>query len=525
MDLDLSALHLLRPAWLLVSLTGALLWLAWRMQRRARDAHAAIDAALLPYLRVDGPASRGMRPIDAAALLLIVGGVAAAGPAWQRDAPDFQENRAPLVAAVDLSPSMAATDVAPSRLEAVQHKLRDLVAERRGARTGLVAYAGTAHLVLPPTDDSDMLNVFIDALAPGMIAAPGRDVDGVVALAASLFGDAARAGTVLLLTDGAGPVRRNAAGPQVLVLAVGQQNVGAVLDGAGRPRLDARGNPVADDFDAAALKTMAQALDAPLGSLAGDASDLRWIRLHAQQHFASVQDSGAAQWKDAGYWLCLPLALLALACVRRGYTVAWSVTGAVLLLACAGGLPTPVRAGPLADAFLTPDQQGRIAYDRGAYGEAAAHFQDPYWKGRAAYAAGDYANALAAFARLRTAEGYFYQGNTQVRLHHYDAARAAYREALRLRPEWAPARFNLSIVDGLIDAMQQEDTQQGAEPPDQTIADAAAAKGKPIAAAGAGAPSEADWLRNLSVSPAQFLRDKFAIEAAHRGSAPAGATP
>lgn len=117
--------------------------------------------------------------------------------------------------------------------------------------------------------------------------------------------------------------------------------------------------------------------------------------------------------------------------LRRGWRVSWS---ACLLVAGIWTAPQPVQAGAWADAFLTPDQQGRWAFDHGDYAAAAAHFADPYWKGRAAYEAGDYAAALTAFSALDTPQAHFYVGNCQTRLRQYDAALAAYDKALALRP-------------------------------------------------------------------------------------------
>ncbi|WP_154399045.1 VWA domain-containing protein, partial [Bordetella pertussis] len=143
-----------------------------------------IAPALLPYLVLRTPGSRGPRPIDALALFLALGGVAAAGPAWQRDEPAYLDNVAPLIVALDLSASMDGADVPPTRLEAARRVLRDLAARRAAARTGLIAYAGSSHLVLPPTDDAALLDLFAQALATGLIERPGRDADGAIALAA-----------------------------------------------------------------------------------------------------------------------------------------------------------------------------------------------------------------------------------------------------------------------------------------------------------------------------------------------------
>lgn len=525
MEVDLSAFHFLRPWWLLAIPAAALLLWLRRGREDGASLRATIAPALLPYLMVNTAGSRGPQPIQLLAALLALGGLAAAGPTWQQDRPAFLDDQAPLIAAVDLSPSMDATDVPPRRLVAAKHKLHDLLARRAGARMGLIAYAGSAHLVLPPTDDAALLEMFIDALSTDLIAAPGKDAAGAIALAASVMQAEQSGGTLVLITDGADAsqldeVERLArTSPfQILVWAAGVRNGGTVNDAKGQPRLDAAGKPVMGDFDEAGLKRLAQAARAPLGSLAVNDADLDWVIQHAQRHFQAVQDAGKTlHWKDAGYWLCGPLALLALAALRRGWNVNWT---AGLLVAGAAGLYTPpANAGALADAFFTPDQQGRWAYEHQRFAQAAALFQDPYWKGRAAYDAGDYRTALAAFAKLATPEGAFYLGNTQARLRNYAAALAAYDHALALRPTFPEARANREVVARLIAAAETEQEDDDSQKPDDVSLDNDKGAGKTTAVPVPQAASEDLWLRNLNLSPGGFLRQKFAIEDATKPAA------
>lgn len=497
--MDLSDFHFLRPWFLLGAALAIALWAAGRAQRGAIGRDSGIAPQLLPYLTLHTAGSRGPRPLDLMALLLALGSVAAAGPAWQRDEPDFLDNVAPLVVAVDLSRTMDATDVPPSRLEAAKQTVRDLAARRAGAKTGLIAYAGSSHLVLPPTDDHDLLDLFAQALSTDLIDRDGRDAAGAIDLAAQVLAAERAGGTLLLMTDGApapDKVRERAQAArdlQILILAVGK---------GGAP----------GGVDVPALRELARAAGAPLGSLTASPDDLDWIALHAQQHFESVQDAaaGSPHWKDAGYWLCWPLALLALLALRRGWRVAWQACLVAGVFAFSA--PHEANAGGLADAFFTPDQQGRLAFDRGDFGAAADHFQDPYWKGRAAYAAGDYPSALTAFSQQTSPEAYFYIGNTQVRLHRYDAALSAYDRALALKPGWEPAVVNRGIVTRLLAAMSQEQQGDQGEPPDRTVADKTAQAGQLAKVQTPQAASEDIWLRNLSLSPARFLRGKFAAQ-------------
>ncbi|MCE1118606.1 MULTISPECIES: VWA domain-containing protein [Pseudomonas] len=524
MDIDLSALHFLRPWWLLLVLPGLGLPLLWQRRRDLkRQLRGIIAPHLVEHLLIRPRDDRRLRPVHLLAALLVVGALAAAGPTWQQDIPAFLDNRAPLILAVDLSSSMDADDVPPSRLGAARHTLHDLVQRRAGARTALIAYAGSAHLVLPATDDPALLDTFIQALATDLIAQPGKDVLGVVAIARRLLDAEHSPGTLVLLTDGADPAQFDALGKaladsdlQVLVLAVGSQDTGVLHDAKGMPRLDAGGNAVQGRFDKQGLQGLADAADAPLGSLTLNDDDLDWIELHARQHYQAVTgDSATLHWKDAGYWLCWPLLLLALWGVRRGWRVNW--LAGLALLGVLGAAPGQVRAGELADVFFTADQQGRWAFEQGHYAQAAEHFHDPYWKGVAAYEASDYKAALASLAPLDSAPAYFYQGNSHVRLFQFAQAIAAYRQALRLQPAFPEAVANLALAQALLKDYQDQQQNTTGEKPDKVIEDQAPLQGgKTQQQHTAKAASDQLWLDNLATSPGQFLKRKFQIQQAAR---------
>lgn len=478
--MDFSNFHFLRPAWLLLALLGLLLPLIWQrsrdLQRRLRG---NIAPHLLPHLLLTPTDPHRVRPVHLVCALLVLGAVAVAGPTWRQDRPEFLENRAPLIIAVDLSPSMDTADVPPTRLTAAKHKLHDLVQRRKGARTALLVYAGSAHLVLPPTDDPALLDTFIQALGTDLIGKPGKEVAGVIEQAKRLLQQSP--GTLLLVTDGADvahPPTLKDGSLQVLVLALGSSPT---------------------------LKQLASALDAPLGSLTLNDDDLDWVERHAQQHFQNADEQQRLlQWKDAGYWLCWPLLLLALVSVRRGWSLNWA---AVLLL----GLllpPTPAEANP----FLTPDQQGRWAFEHHHYPEAAALFVDPYWKGIAAYNAADYDLAQTTFSAMNTPQAAFYLGNIHVRRFKFDDAISAYQHALQLQPDFPEASVNLALAIAL-----KKDTESAANntpevKPDEVKFDKAPGKGQSKTVQTEQANNDALWLQNLTTSPANFLRRKFSLQ-------------
>ena len=519
MEINLSDFHFLRPLWLLLVPFGGLLPWLWRRSRDVqRRLRSNIAEHLLPHLLITPQDQQRFRPVHLACALLMLGAIAAAGPTWVRDRPDFLENRAPLIIAIDLSPSMDATDVPPSRLEAAKHKLHDLIQRRAGARSGLIAYAGSAHLVLPPTEDPALLDTFIQALSTDLISKPGKNVGAVIEHAKRLLIAEKTPGTLLLITDGADTSHLSGldkqlddSALQVLILAVGSEDGGIIHDANGQPRTDSNGRPTLGSFDHAALKQLGSTLDAPLGSLTLNDDDLDWIELYVQQHFQAASDEQRElQWKDAGYWLCWPLLLIALFSVRKGWSLNW-MTGWWLALGISLQ-PAPAEANALTDAFFTPDQQGRWAFEHGLLPQAAAHFIAPYWKGIAAYNTADYDLALANFARLDTPQAYFYLGNIYVRRFKFDQAIAAYTRALKVQPQFPEATANLALAIAL-----QKDTDSAEQNapevnPDDIKMDKAPDKGQSKAVQTEQAASDALWLQNLNTSPAKFLKQKFSLQ-------------
>jgi Ca-activated chloride channel family protein len=526
MEIDLNQLHFLRPLWLLLILPAILLPLAWQRQYRNNDRLRAVFAPhLLKHLLVKPADQQRFRPAWLLGALLGLGALTAAGPTWELDRPPFMEDQAPLIVAVDLSPSMDAGDVAPDRLSAVKNKLRDLLERRSGARTALIVYAGSAHLVLPPTDDPELLGTYIQALSTSLLDRPGKNALAASEEALRLLAAEKNPGTLVLISDGADTsqldtLRRTLQASdedlQVLVLAVGSQSGGLITDASGAPRLDNSGKPIISAFDKDALQQLASALDAPIGSLTQNADDLDWIQLHTQQHFrAANPDNAELHWKDMGYWLCWLLVPLAWLAIRKGWGLSWMPA---VLLTLGIALPAgEARAGALADAFFTADQQGRWYFEQDKMPLAAKHFSDPYWKGLAAYQAAEFNDALASFARMANGPqeqrptAYFYIGNSQARLMRYPEAIIAYTEALRLQPDFPQARANLELVTEL---QRQFEIDQQLAPEDDEGTQQYDDKGKPgkgkDAMVNASKPTSTElWLRNLSTSPAEFLRKKF----------------
>jgi Ca-activated chloride channel family protein len=515
--------HFLRPLWLLTIPAALLLILI--VTRRAdvrRRWRKTIAAHLLDHLVVEPRTALRLRPVHGTALLLALGGLAAAGPTWQHERPPFVEDTAPLAIALDLSPTMDAVDVAPTRLERAKLKIRDLLALRAGARTALYVYAGSVHRVLPLTDDASLLQTYVDSLATRIMPTPGKDSARALRTIAKDLERDDTPGTIVFLTDGIEPRAVEAfrqyadtGKEQLLVLGIGTAEGGPVRTGAQSYLDDASGRRVYAKLDVDALRKFGSDTDIPVATITVDNdADLDWVQRRVQSHLRQKQSEQPTRWLDAGWWLTLPLALLGALWFRRGWTIRWA---GVLFLAFAAAAPQRADAADwrFADLWLTADQQGRRAFERGDYEAAAARFADPSWKGVALYRAGKYDAAVDAFARVDSAQSWFDQGNALAHHGRYPAAVSAYQEALKRQPHWASAEKNLALVQKLIPKPGDEEEEEAPNmKPDEIQFDDKGKKGEKGRMMLPEKEQAEVWMRNIQTSPTQLLARKFAIEAA-----------
>src|SRR5262249_12324983 len=197
----------------------------------------------------------------------------------------------------------------PSRLARAAQKIRDLLALRRGTRAALVAYAGSAHLVMPLTSDSTLVERFAADLSPDVMPVAGDAAGEAIALAQEQIARSGLPGSILLVTDGIPETERgrlaahrSQGGAPVQILAVAAD--------AGAP-VPAEGPP-APALDRAALRTMAGALGATVTVVSPDDTDVRWLARHARTSVVASDAAGGRRWQDAGWWLVFPGAALAL---------------------------------------------------------------------------------------------------------------------------------------------------------------------------------------------------------------------
>jgi Mg-chelatase subunit ChlD len=315
--------HFLRPWWLLALVPALVLcWMIRRYEDAARPWRGVIAGHLLPYLLAAVGARRRLQPVYLLLPTWLLATLALSGPTWQREPSPLADDEATLVIAIEVTPTMLARDIQPSRLERAAQKIRDLLGERPGTRTALVAYSGSAHLVMPLTRDADLIARFAAEVSPAIMPVEGEVTGEALALAEEQLHQSGLRGSILLITDGVpaeqlpqlAALRKRGGVPVQLLAMAASPGVPVPPD-----------SPPAPALDRAAFDKTAAALDATLTLVSPDDRDVRWLARHTETSLvtASAGQSGE-RWKDVGYWLVFGIAALALMWFRPGWLVQWS---------------------------------------------------------------------------------------------------------------------------------------------------------------------------------------------------------
>ncbi len=203
-----------------------------------------------------------------AGLALAALGVALLGPRFGEGRERVEERGLDVAVALDVSRSMLAEDLRPSRLAAAQADLLASAADERGDRWSLVLFAGEARRRVPLSDDRRAVAEIAALADPGDVAVGGTDLAAAISAAVTSLGpERGSQSLVLLITDGEDPggggARAAAAarelGVEVHVVGYGTALGARLPDGRGGFLLDDAGQPVLSRSNAADLSAVAAA--------------------------------------------------------------------------------------------------------------------------------------------------------------------------------------------------------------------------------------------------------------------------
>lgn len=459
--------HFLRAWWLLLLIPAALLAFAlWKQRSSSANWRRAIAPELIDYL-IEPMREQQRRWPLLLSLAWIFAIIAIAGPTWEKLPQPVLQKRDGLVIVLDLSLSMYAQDIQPSRLQRARYKVLDILERRREGLTGLVVYSGDAHVVAPLTDDVATIANLVPALSPAMMPANGSDPTAAVDMAKELLRNAGfERGRVLLISDEISAknideiaTRFDNGQWQLAIIGVGTEQ-GAPIPLPSNQTSDQQSGFIKqhdgtiaiaqlhrERFTDLANKTHARYsdihlddgdLDTVLSNTIGDGSEVRTV----QREFD--------QWRERGpqlVWLLTPLAALAF---RRGWLLGLLVVP----------LSLPVQAVEWRDLWRNADQQAQQQLNDGNAKAAAEKFRDPSWRGTAQYRVGDYQNAAKTFSSIDNADAQYNRGNALARAGDLKEAIAAYDAALKKNPDMEDAKANRDLLQKLLKQQQKNPPQK-----------------------------------------------------------------
>lgn len=466
-------MQFLRPEWILMIIPLLILaWFFWSKKLFSRDWESVIDPRLLPHLLVGKAGRQSIWPIVFWLSLGLIVVIAMAGPVWKKlPLPVFKQQSA-LVIILDLSRSMNAQDVKPSRLIRSRLKLLDLLKQRKEGQTALVAFAATAYTVSPLTDDTDTIQSLVSSLAPEIMPVQGSRTDLAVAKALELFQNAGiKKGDILLMTDG---VNNKSQGYlqnldlnnyRLSVLAVGTEQGAPIAVQSGGFVKDQQGSIVIAKTELAKLQDLASTYGGVFQAMSLEDTDLNRMQKLFDEHNASMQhkqtDFKADRWQEEGPWLLLLVTPLAALVFRRGIFL--TILLAFILLP----MPRPVLALDFPDIFpgwdrlwKNTNQRAQHSLQQGEAETAAELFDRADWKAASHYKAGQYEQALQQLENLQGSEESYNRGNTLAKMGRLQEAIESYDEVLKQQPDHEDALFNRKLVEDELKKQQQQENQK-----------------------------------------------------------------
>lgn len=541
---QLSQFHFLRPLWLLALVPLlVILYLRWKREESAQQLSFFPEHLRQALTLRQGGWSRQL-PLKMLVVVVSIAVIICAGPTWQREASPFGEDSASLMVLLDSSESMLQKDVAPDRLTRGKQKISDLTQARHGGKTGLIVFAGSAHVAMPLTSDNQVLKPYLAAINPEVMPVEGKATQRALSLLKQQIPPYV-GNTLLLVSDGVSDAaieaftRYFSDNPyQLLILATGN------------PQVESKA-----PLDMNSLQRLAQSTGGDVITLTIDDSDIQTLESKIER-FRMLSNESTMPWQDEGYWLILPLAAITLLWFRRGWLVKW---GLMFALLTPNMPPTNAYAAMTAtvanteqqneevtlwdksyqwwlNLWLTPNQQGEWWFNRGEFVKAAVAYQSPINKGIAYYYAGEFALAQAVFMQSDSNLGLYYAASALARQREYIAARQLLR-SLSTKEDIAPslkadAEHNLAVIEGLIEEINQasasqansvgdqetsielpDDQPQTAEGADEQTTQDKMIRDKLSADQILGDPQLAQvWLKRVEASPQRFLQAKFQLQ-------------
>jgi Ca-activated chloride channel family protein len=549
--MNLSELHFSHPLWLwtlvIIPLIWALFFLYYGGSKRFHQLEKFIDKHLIPYLLSASQQKKKkfwIQPLLWSFVWTMVV-VALAGPRWSFTEISTFSRTQSLAILLDLSESMNAKDILPSRLARAKQKIEDLLNFSKGVKIGLVVFAADPHMIVPLTEDKETIRHLLPSLDTDLIYVQGSKLTPALEMGVTMLeNEPCSSKAIVVISDGGfddasalQTVKKIAEkGVAIHTIGVGSLN-GAPLKNREGSVIKKNGSMIISKLEKDKFSEISKIGHGRYFN-ADHSDEVSFIFQDLEKRSDVEEKTHKTQrfWKEHFYLFVLPTLPFFLFWYRRGYIFS------ILLLSF---IPSYSHASLL----LNQEQKANKAYELGDYKKANDLFQDPYKKGVASYRLGDYKTAEEMFRksiRQEVASSAAYNlGNSLALQNKLEEAITVYENLLEKWPDHKEARENLEIVKQIAQEKKEKEEKEQSEnsskeeeksqkeeqsesekssenlnqknKPDQEATKSDQEKERPIARSQEDLDADL-WLDQIKNDSKSFLKKKFYLESKKNGT-------
>ncbi|MCI5055606.1 MAG: VWA domain-containing protein [Flavobacteriales bacterium] len=434
-----------------------------------------IDKELLPHLLINKVEKRYWKSLLLWSSLWTLLIVALAGPLWRyRDLDTFIPDQS-LCILLDVSKSMDADDVKPSRLIRARQKIEDILNLSQGVKIGLIAFAADPHMITPLTDDRETTRHFLSSIGTDLVYVQGSRLSPALIMASHLLTSApGHNKSILVISDGGfedsdaiATTRKLAQdGLKIHTLGMGTEEGAPMKDSNGN-FIKKNGEIVLSKLEKNKLKEISQAGNGQYFDTHYSDEDIQALLNQIKEKVNSEEKTQQKirHWEDDFYLFVFPAMALLLLWFRRGFIFP-------LFLLWISFNIQETQATSFHDFFQNEDQLGKEALERGDYEMATEKFKDSYRQGVAQYKAGHFYEAEKLFRGTQRPEvamdALYNLGNALAQQQKVEEAIGAYEMVLQKNPSHAKAKHNLEILKAMLEQQKkQKEKEQEKEDQDK----------------------------------------------------------
>jgi Ca-activated chloride channel family protein len=446
-------------------------------------------------LRKAARSTLGLPPISSSLTRQIIGVVTVIGliiavcrPFWGSEDIETDNSGSDVLFLVDISRSMYAQDMPPSRIELAKRKMKDMIQSLsnngNAARFGITVFAGDGYTVCPVTTDRGVLSQFIDIISPDLVTSLGSNLEAGIFAGLNRFDEAAlKHSRVILISDGEDnffdqttlikSIREK--GVRIDALGIGTTTGASITLPNGATIVDSTRRPVVTVLNENSLKAIAAAGGGVYVHATLDDGDVQQLSQAAT--FAGIGSANSRSqirtYRELGPWLSLfALLTLLLSAISRRTNPLLIIPifiSAMHAKNLAAETPAPSNE-PLALLTDSPYQ----SYRKGDYKMAVEEYSQAlkgtpndrsllFGLASSLYRLGRHEESAKAFSQLaETAksgrdffDSTYNEGNSLLSLGRYTDAIDAYWRALDVKPDDPSALHNIAVARALLEEQKR----------------------------------------------------------------------